>query len=171
MWLCLCWSFDEKTFTNTSPGVSMMSMTVMHNIRIRYSEEHGWYLRRCFKLDRQLRTQLVLGGSRLESVRYFLLEVVLLPTPPWLPDWQRCVRDKAALILNPQSTYSMCSLLVNKGGGGWVGTWQVETICLTQALPPLFARWQIGGLVGTTPLIWTSSVFNFNQLCFPSDVN
>ena len=65
----------------------------------------------------------------------------------------------------------MCSVLVNKGGGGWVGTWQVETICLTQALPPLFARWQIGGLVGTTPLIWTSSVFNFNQLCFPSDVN
>ena len=115
MWLCLCWSFDEKTFTNTSQGVSMMSMTVMHNIRIRYSGEQGWYLRRCFILDRQLRTQLVLGGSRLESVKYFLLEVALLPKPPWLLDWQRCVRDKAAFILNPHSTYSMVSLLVEEG--------------------------------------------------------
>ena len=43
--------------------------------------------------------------------------------------------------------------------GQRVGTREVKTICLTPAQGGLFARWQMGGLVEATPLIWTSSVF------------
>ena len=42
--------------------------------------------------------------------------------------------------------------------GQRVGSREVKTICLTPAQGGLFARWQMGGLVEATPLIWTSSV-------------
>ena len=42
--------------------------------------------------------------------------------------------------------------------GMGMGTREVKTICLREVQAALFARWQMGGLVGATPLIWTSSV-------------
>ena len=39
-----------------------------------------------------------------------------------------------------------------------VGSREVKTICWSKVQGALFARRQMGGLVGATPLIWTSSV-------------
>ena len=39
-----------------------------------------------------------------------------------------------------------------------VGIREVKTICWSKVQGGLFARWQMGGLAGATPLIWTSSV-------------
>ena len=42
--------------------------------------------------------------------------------------------------------------------GMGMGSREVKTICLREVQAALFARWQMGGLVGATPLIRTSSV-------------
>ena len=39
-----------------------------------------------------------------------------------------------------------------------VGIREVKTICWSKVEGGLFARWQMGGLAGATPLIWPSSV-------------
>ena len=39
-----------------------------------------------------------------------------------------------------------------------VGSREVKTICWSKVQGALFARRQMGGLAGATPLIWTSSV-------------
>ena len=46
--------------------------------------------------------------------------------------------------------------------GMGMGTREVKTICLREVQAALFARWQMGGLVGGDP-------FNLDQLCFPNE--